>query len=160
MPGSPNEPHKNTMNTDKKRTPIAAPNGTLIQRSLHERLMQFKPVIEQANAERITRSDLAARIVIDGVPVSEVTAYNYVKLLGIEWNHRQDYRPPVNRKRLRRLVPPLLAQGLTFYAIAKKVGTSICTVARFVREEGLVEDGKRYVAPTARYGRRKKEATR
>ena len=148
------------MNTDTKRLRHVAPNGTPVQRSLYNRLCEFKPVIEQANAERITRSELAARLLIDGIPVSEATAYAYVRLLGIEWNHRQDYRPPVNRKRLRRLVPPLLAQGLTFYAIAKKVGTSICTVARFCREEGLVEDGKRYVAPTARYGRRKKEATR
>lgn len=148
------------MNTDTKRLRHVAPNGTHIQRSLHERLLAFKPVIEQANAERITRSDLASRLLIDGIPVSEATAYAYVRLLGIEWNHRQDYRKPVNRKRLRRLVPQLIAQGLTFYAIAKKVGTSICTIGRFVREEGIVEDGKRYVALTARYGRRKKDATK
>lgn len=149
------------MNTDTRGRDFTAPNGTPIRRSLFNRLLQFKPVIEQANAERITRCDLASRLVIDGVPVSEATAYHYVKLLGIKWNHRQDYRKPVDRERLRRLVPPLLAQGLTFYAIAKKVRTSICTVARFCREEGLVEDGKRYIAPTAQYGRRKsKESVR
>lgn len=148
------------MNTDIKRLRFTAPNGQRIQRSLHERLLAVKPILEQANAERITRSDAASRIVIDGVAVSEATAYTYVRLLGIEWNHRQDYRPRVDRKRLRRLVPSLVAKGLTFYAIAEQVGCSISTVARFVREAGLIEDGRRYVAPTAKYGRRKKEAAR
>jgi uncharacterized protein YerC len=148
------------MNTDIKRLRFTAPNGERIQRSLHERLLVVKPILEQANEERITRSDAASRIVIQGVAVSEATAYTYVRLLGIQWHHRQDYRPRHDRKKLRRLVTPLLAKGLTFYAIAAQVGCSISTVARFVREAGLIEDGRRYVAATAKYGRRKKEAVK
>jgi hypothetical protein len=148
------------MNTDIKRKRFTAPNGERIQRSLHERLIAAKPVLEQANNERLTRSDAASRIIIDGIPVSEVTAYNYVRLLGIEWNHRQAYRPRLDREKLRRVVTPLFAKGLPLYRIAEKVGCSTSSVVRFVREEGMVDDDRRYVAPLAQRGRQKKEATR
>lgn len=147
------------MSIDKQQR-FKAPNGRVVIRSVYNRLLAYKPILEQANKERLTRAEAASRLLYDGVPVSEVTAYKYVEMLGIKWHHAQPYRAKVDRARLRQLVPPLLKQGLTFFQIAEKVGCSNCTVARFAREEGLVEDGRRYVAPLAKRGRQKKEATR
>jgi hypothetical protein len=145
------------MTTDKKGMHYKTPSGRLVRLGVYNRLLAFKPILEQANKERLTRGDAASRLIYGGVPVSEATAYKYVQLLGIKWHHRQDYRAKVDREKLRQLVPPLFKQGLTFYQIAVKVGCSNCTVARFIREEGLVEDGKRYVAPLSKR-RKKKEA--
>jgi hypothetical protein len=63
------------MNKRKPQVKIVAPNGELISPCLNQRLMAFKPIIEQANAERITRPDLAARLVWQGQAVTECSAY-------------------------------------------------------------------------------------
>lgn len=128
------------MNKDKLKT---APNGQQISPKMYERLMAFKPIIEKANEERITRPDLASRLVLGGVPMSELTAYTYVQLLGIDWHHKQPYRAKVSRDKLRKIVPALLKKGLCIHHIAPKVGCSISTVNRFIREEMLVADDKK-----------------
>lgn len=121
----------------------AAPNGQLVTPKMYERLMAFKPVIEQANAERISRSDLAGRLIWRGVAMSEVTAYDYVKLLGIDWHHKQPYRARVCRKKLMKIVPAMFKKGAAIHQIAAKAGCSVCTVNRFIREAHLVADGQR-----------------
>jgi hypothetical protein len=126
------------LNTDKLKT---APNGQLISPKMYERLMAFKPVIEKANEDRISRSDLASRLILDGFPMSELTAYTYVNLLGIDWHHKQPYRRRVCRKKLSKTVPNMLKKGLKSYEIAAKVGCSVCTINRFIREAELVADG-------------------
>lgn len=137
-----------------KNTYCQAPNGELISPSLYARIMAAKPILEQANAERITRSDAASRILIGGIPVTEVTAYNYVRLLNLSWHHQQPYRARVDRAKLVKLVPKLLKKGLEINQIAEQVGCSKDTVGRFIREAQLVPDGQRYVAP-ATLARRK-----
>jgi hypothetical protein len=128
------------MNKDKLKT---TPNGELVSPKLHARLMAFKPVIEQANSERLTRSDLASRLILQGFAMSEVTAYNYVRMLGIAWHHQQPYRQRVSRDKLKKIVPGLLQKGLPIHKIAPKVGCSISTVNRFIREHQLVDDDKK-----------------
>lgn len=121
----------------------ATPNGQLVTPKMYERLMAFKPVIEQANAERISRSDLAGRLIWRGVAMTEVTAYNYVELLGIDWHHKQAYRPTVCRKKLMKIVPGMFKKGAPIHQIAAKLGCSVSTVNRFIREAHLVDDDKR-----------------
>ena len=128
------------MNKDKLKT---APNGELVSPKLYARLMAFKPVIEQANDERLTRPDLASRLILEGFPMSELTAYNYVRMLGIEWHHKQPYRHKVCRDKLKKTVPGLLKKGLPIHLIAPKVGCSVSTVNRFIREFELVADDKK-----------------
>lgn len=137
-----------------KLTPCYAPNGEQITPKLYARVMAAKPVLEQANAERLTRSEAAARIIYGGIPVTEVTAYKYVRLLCLSWHHKQPYRARVDRAKLVREVPKLLKKGLEICQIAKLVGCSKDTVGRFMREARLVPDGQRYVAP-ATLARRK-----
>jgi hypothetical protein len=131
----------------KKRNPqskVIAPNGQLVSPCLHQRLMAFKPIIEQANAERITRSDLAGRLVWKGHALTECSAYKYVELLAIAWHHQQPYRKDVCREKLMQIVPPLIKKGWPIYKIAPLAGCSKDTVGRFCKEAQLVADGKRY----------------
>ena len=122
---------------------IAAPNGQLVTPKMYERLMAFKPIIEQANTERVSRPDLAARLILNGIPMSELTAYTYVELLGINWHHKQAYRAKVSRDKLKKIVPGMLQKGQPIHKIAAKIGCSVSTVNRFVREAQLVADDKR-----------------
>lgn len=151
------------MTTDKTGKTMLAPDGTPVRPALHKRLMAVKAVIEKANNQRISRADLASRLVFDDVPVCEFTAYKYVKLLGIKWHHAQPYRPKVDREKLRQVVPAMLKQGMTFYQIAAQLGCSNHTIGRFAREEALVEDGKRYTAKLSKQGkhlRKQKESAK
>ena len=127
----------------KKENLVAAPNGQLISPKMHKRLMAFKPIIEKANAERITRPDLAARLIWNGLPMSELTAYTYVDLLGIDWHHKQAYRAKVSRDKMQKIVPGMLQKGQPIHKIAAKLGCSVSTVNRYVREAQLVDDDKR-----------------
>ena len=127
----------------KKEKMKTAPNGELVSPKLYARLMSFKPIIEKANEDRISRPDLASRLILEGFPMSELTAYNYVKLLGISWNHQQPYRQTVSREKLSKLVPGLLKKGLSVKQIAPKAGCSVSTINRFIREAELVADGAR-----------------
>ncbi len=128
----------------KKENLVAAPNGQLISFKTHQRLMAFKPIIEKANAERITRPDLAGRLIWRGQAMTECTAYRYVQLLGIHWHHKQPYRKDVCRKKLERIVPSLVKKGWPIYKIAPLAGCSKDTVGRYMREAHLIPDGKRY----------------
>ena len=131
----------------KKRNPqskVVAPNGQLVSPKLFERLMAFKPIIEQANTERISRSDLAGRLVWQGQALTECSAYKYVELLGIPWHHQQPFREDVCREKLMKIVPPLVKKGWPIKHIAPLAGCSKDTVGRFIKEAQLIPDGTRY----------------
>lgn len=123
---------------------VAAPNGEFITPTNLARIMAFKTIIEKANEERLQRSEVASRLILGGTQVSELTAYRYIRLLGIKWHHARDYRKPIPRLALDRKVPPLLAQGHTMRTIAKRVGCSPATISRYCREAALVGDEERY----------------
>lgn len=120
----------------KKRRPremIALPSGYNVSRSLHMKLLAVRADLERLNdRERLNLPDIAARL-----GVTRETAATWADLLGIRI-HNSYKRPRVDKATWGKVLPTLRKSGMTYKAIAAKIGATPISVCRWFLNQGIV----------------------
>ena len=124
----PNEPKKR-----RPREMIALPSGHSVSRSLHNKLLAVRADLEHLNdKERLNLPDIAARL-----GVTRETAATWADLLGIAI-HNSYKRPRVDKATWAKVLPTLRKSGMTYKAIAAKIGATPISVCRWFLNQGIV----------------------
>lgn len=124
----PNEPKKR-----RPREMIALPSGHSVSRSLHNKLLAVRADLERLNdKERLNLPDIAARL-----GVTRETAATWADLLGIAI-HNSYKRPRVDKATWPKVLPMLRKSGMTYKAIAAKIGATPISVCRWFLNQGIV----------------------
>ena len=124
----PNEPKKR-----RPREMIALPSGHSVSRSLHNKLLAVRADLERLNdKERLNLPDIAARL-----GVTRETAATWADLLGIAI-HNSYKRPRVDKATWAKVLPTLRKSGMTYKAIAAKIGATPISVCRWFLNQGIV----------------------
>jgi hypothetical protein len=124
----PTEPKKR-----KPRAMILLPNGRTVSRSLHNKLTAIRADLERLNdKERLNLPDIAARL-----GVTRETAATWADLLGIAI-HNSYKRPRVDKAAWPKVLPTLRKSGMTYKAIAAKIGATPISVCRWFLNQGIV----------------------
>jgi len=120
----------------KKRRPremIALPSGYNVSRSLNTKLLAVRADLERLNdRERLNLPDIAARL-----GVTRETAATWADLLGIRI-HNSYKRPRVDKATWPKVLPTLRKSGMTYKAIAAKIGATPISVCRWFLNQGIV----------------------
>lgn len=124
----PNEPKKR-----RPREMIALPTGHNVSRSLHNKLLAVRADLERLNdKERLNLPDIAARL-----GVTRETAATYADLLGIVI-HNSYKRPRLDKTSWPKVLPMLRRSGMTYKAIAAKIGATPISVCRWFLNQGII----------------------
>ena len=124
----PNEPKKR-----RPREMIALPSGHSVSRSLHNKLLAVRADLERLNdKERLNLPDIAARL-----GVTRETAATWAELLGIAI-HNSYKRPRLDKATWPKVLPMLRKSGMTYKAIAERIGATPISVCRWFLNQGIV----------------------